>query len=69
MKNLALYFFKDEAAATAIEYGLIATGYLGCDHRRSQRSRRETDLDVFIDFDPAQVSESMLRFWSKPLNR
>ncbi len=26
MKNLALSFFKDEAAATAIEYGLIAAG-------------------------------------------
>jgi pilus assembly protein Flp/PilA len=26
MKNLALSFFKDEAAATAIEYRLIAAG-------------------------------------------
>jgi pilus assembly protein Flp/PilA len=26
MKNLALSFFKDETAATAIEYGLIAAG-------------------------------------------
>jgi pilus assembly protein Flp/PilA len=26
MKNLTLAFFKDETAATAIEYGLIAAG-------------------------------------------
>jgi pilus assembly protein Flp/PilA len=26
MKNLALSFLKDETAATAIEYGLIAAG-------------------------------------------
>jgi pilus assembly protein Flp/PilA len=26
MKNLILSFFKDETAATAIEYGLIAAG-------------------------------------------
>ena len=26
MKNLVSSFFKDEAAATAIEYGLIAAG-------------------------------------------
>ena len=26
MKNLTLSFFKDETAATAIEYGLIAAG-------------------------------------------
>jgi pilus assembly protein Flp/PilA len=26
MKNLAFSFFKDEAAAIAIEYGLIAAG-------------------------------------------
>jgi pilus assembly protein Flp/PilA len=26
MKNIALSFFKDETAATAIEYGLIAAG-------------------------------------------
>jgi Flp pilus assembly pilin Flp len=34
MKTLFTRFTKDESAATAIEYGLIAAGIFGRDHRR-----------------------------------
>ncbi len=55
MKNLVSSVFK------LLPPSNTGCRYLGCGHRRSQRSWRETELDIFIDFDPAQVSESMLQ--------
>ena len=39
-------FLRDEQGATAIEYGLIAAGYLGRHHHGGAGSRLEPEHDV-----------------------
>jgi hypothetical protein len=39
-------FLKDESGATAIEYGLIACRYFGCDHRDCDQSWWQAGNDL-----------------------
>ncbi len=57
MKDPISAFLKDETAATAIEYGLIAAGHLGRDHCGRKRSRNEIERDLLVDLNLAEVSE------------
>jgi hypothetical protein len=56
MKDLLIRFLKDESAATAIEYGLIAAGDFAGDHCRRVEPRHKAQVVFQLDLDPAQIT-------------
>ena len=54
--NLIVKFLKDESAATAIEYGLIATGIALAIIPVITGTRHPPQDHVFVDLDGAQIT-------------
>ena len=54
--RLVIRFLKDEKAATAIEYGLIAAGISIAIISVVKGTRDKAQLDVFFDFNAVEIS-------------